>query len=202
MEVILFFSREWDDPDELTFQCRKICFDYTDWYSVGLSESLEFAHFLFHINLNYGCSLISVGAFIELSGLIGVFFEDIRFFDDWNWFSCEGTLVDEGRSFENDGLEGKFNWILEEDNISWNDVHRWDLNDSLVSEHIYRNVVVSHVEDFFVQLFDLIQVYADWNGWSKKNNSRVIVVLNVSPQAGTKNDEQVKWPENLTDKKC
>jgi hypothetical protein len=71
-----------------------------------------------------------------------------------------------------------------------------------VSEHIYRNVVVSHMENFFVQLFYLIQVYRDWNGWSKKNNSRIIVVLYVSPQAGTKNDEQVKGPENLTDKKC
>lgn len=71
-----------------------------------------------------GGAFKDVGAFIEFGSLIGVLFEDIRFFDDWYRFACEGTLVDEGGAFEYDGFEGEFDGVFEENDVPGDDINR------------------------------------------------------------------------------
>ena len=74
--------------------------------------------------MNNGSSFKDVGAFIKLNSFIGVLFKDIRFLDDGNGFAGQSALVDKGRPFKDNGLKRKFYRVLEEYNVSGNDINR------------------------------------------------------------------------------
>lgn len=65
LEFILLFFRERDDSDKLPFKSRKVGSNDTDRNTKGFSVGLEFAHFLFHVDLDDGGSFENVGAFVE-----------------------------------------------------------------------------------------------------------------------------------------
>lgn len=156
LEFILLFSGEGDDTNKLAFQSREVSPDDANRNSVGLSEVLEFIHFLFHVDLNDCCSLEDISAFIEFNCEIGVLVLNVSFFDDRYRLTCKCTFIDECWALENDGFEGEFDGVFEENYVSWDDIDRGDLHDRITSEDIDRNVVVSHVEDFLIELSDLV----------------------------------------------
>ena len=197
LEFIFLLLGERNDSDQLAFESGKVGANDTDWNTKGFSERLKFAHFLFHVDLNDGGSFEDVSTFVELNILCLVLLSYVGLFDNWNRLTCKCTLVDKRRAFKNDSFKWEFDGIFEKDNIARNDINWRNLHDCLFPQYIERNVVVSHVEDLFVQLFDLVQVDANRDWRCEENDARIIVVFLVGPEANAEDDEQVKWSEDL-----
>lgn len=183
----------------MTFCGDKVGLNDTNRNTVFLSEWFKNGHFLLIINLNDGCSFENKSIFINGSGFVCHSIESICLFDDRYRLSCKSTFIDKCATLKNDPFKGNFDCFFKENNISWNSINWWNLFYFSLSQDVDFNFIVSHIEDFAVQIHDLDEVDNQTDWWNNKEAQCKKIVLNVEcPIKNTEYEENVKRTKDLS----
>ena len=122
------------------------------------------------------------------------------FADDRNWFTSQGTLVDESRSFKDNSIEGDAERVFKKYDIARDDVFRWDLDDFALPQDVHINFVVCHLINFLIQVIGLVQIDGDSECRSEKNYATVVHIVFADPYNQGRKDKKIQGPNNLSKK--